>query len=256
MKKDVFICHASEDKINIVRPIASAFDAANISYWLDEAEIAWGDSITLKINDGLSRSNYVMVVLSQAFISKNWTQRELNSALNIEASSGEVKVLPLLCGDSATILQKIPLLGDKLRLEWDGNPSSIVNALLSRLGGKSINDTGIAQPKAQTRGYDIPMPTIKRGFTDLDRRKFIKESFSIINSYFKEALLKLESHYKGIQTDISDIHSEKFVCTIYINGNQAKTCKIWMGGFSQNSIAYLEGSLITDQDNSYNEIIS
>jgi hypothetical protein len=255
MKKDVFICHASEDKANIVYPIASAFTAANISYWLDEAEIAWGDSITQKVNDGLSRSNYVMVVLSQAFISKNWPQRELNSVLNTEASSGEVKVLPLICGDSMAILQKIPLISDKLYLTWNGDPSIIANALLTRLNRITSINANTAQPQ-QSQKYDIPIPNINKGFTDLDKRRFIKESLSTINSYFKEALQKLESSYQNIQTDFSDVTSQKFICTIYINGKQANQCKIWMGGLSQNSIAYSEGHIMTDSDNSYNEIIS
>lgn len=51
---DIFISHASEDKEKIVAPLTSALDAAAITYWLDSAEIGWGDSIFRKINDGLS----------------------------------------------------------------------------------------------------------------------------------------------------------------------------------------------------------
>ena len=98
-KKDIFICHASEDKEEVAIPLVKALDDAGITYWYDQAEIKWGDSITQKVNDGLKISRYVVVILSEAFISKNWPQRELNSALNIEASSKEVRVLPLLFGD-------------------------------------------------------------------------------------------------------------------------------------------------------------
>ena len=131
--KDVFICHASEDKPNVVRPLHEALKAANVSSWLDEAEIQWGDSITQKVNEGLASSRYVIVVLSEAFLNKNWPQRELNAVLNIEASSGEVKVLPLLVGES-TVLNRLPLLNDKLYLSWRGDSQPIVEALVKRLG--------------------------------------------------------------------------------------------------------------------------
>ncbi len=80
-----------------------AFEEEGIKCWVDEGEIKWGDSITQKVNDGLKISRFVIVVLSDAFIKKNWPKRELYAALNLEASSGKVKVLPLLVGDKATI---------------------------------------------------------------------------------------------------------------------------------------------------------
>ena len=86
IKKDVFICHASEDKLTIIKPLLAALDKEGITYWYDEAEINWGESIPNKVNEGLRISRYVLVVLSSFFLSKNWPQRELNSALNTESS--------------------------------------------------------------------------------------------------------------------------------------------------------------------------
>lgn len=134
--KDVFICHAREDKQMVAKPLIDALKLADVSFWFDEAEIKWGDSITQKVNEGLSMSQYVIVILSPAFISKNWPQRELYSVLNIEASFGEVKVLPLLVGtdeERRNIFQKLPLLNDKLYLTWENNARDIIDHLLSRL---------------------------------------------------------------------------------------------------------------------------
>src|SRR4030065_1402317 len=96
--KDVFICHASEDKPKIVKPLVAAFEREGISCWYDEAEVKWGESIPEKINEGLKISRYVIVVISKSFLSKNWPKRELNSALSIEASTGKERVLPLVVG--------------------------------------------------------------------------------------------------------------------------------------------------------------
>ena len=83
MYRDVFLCHAREDRAPVVRPLATALEQAGISCWYDEAEIRWGDSITQKVNDGLGISRYVIVVLSTAFLEKPWPRRELHAALNI-----------------------------------------------------------------------------------------------------------------------------------------------------------------------------
>lgn len=51
--RDIFLCHASEDKLKVVKPLVAALNEAGISYWYDEAEIKWGDSVIQKVNEGL-----------------------------------------------------------------------------------------------------------------------------------------------------------------------------------------------------------
>lgn len=139
IKWDVFICHASEDKNEVVLPLAASFREAGITYWLDEGEILWGDSVINKINDGLGRSRYVVVVLSDASVNKNWPLLELNAMMSIEAEEGNVKILPLLKGNDEVIRNirsKMILLRNKLFLKWKNNPAEIVHALKKRLVGK------------------------------------------------------------------------------------------------------------------------
>jgi len=132
MKKDIFICHASEDKTSVVRPLASALSSRGLNYWIDEAEISVGDSITEKVNEGLKVSEFVVVVLSRAFMSKNWPKRELWAVLNLEAKSGKVIILPILVGSPTevdAIVGEFPLLNDKLFLLWNGDANRVANAL-------------------------------------------------------------------------------------------------------------------------------
>ena len=134
--KDVFICHASEDKGNVVHSLVEAFKKAEISYWVDEAEIGWGDIIMQKIYRGLASSRYVIVILSVHFLKKAWAQQEFYAALNDEISSGEVKVLPLIVGSESEkneITYKFPMVKDKLYLSWDDGVENIVYRLQQRL---------------------------------------------------------------------------------------------------------------------------
>jgi hypothetical protein len=259
--RDIFICHAGEDKDDIVRPMVEAFTQAGISCWYDEAEIQWGDSITKKVNEGLAVSRYVLVVLSPAFMEKNWPQRELNAVLNQEASSGEVKVLPLLVGseeEKRQILATFPLLNDKQYLPWDGDLDNIVNSMLSRLGKEreSLPQPGSA-PTRPSPGLRIPLPRIKKQFSQRDKDLFLRSAFNVVKQYFRDALAKLDDQYEEANTNFEEVHGFKFLCTIYIRGEVANRCKIWIGGFrSSDSIAYYEGEFGIDDNNSFNDILS
>lgn len=258
--KDLFICHASEDKEEVVRPLIEAFRRANISTWYDEAEIRWGDSITEKINEGLRISRYVIVVLSPAFLLKKWPQRELNSALSIEASTGEIRALPLLVGtkkEQADIRQQYPLLNDKAHIVWSANPGHVVQHLLKRLEETTASSGRTVEISRHAEVKSIPLPKLKKQFSQRDRDLFLRQAFIKIRDYFRSALTQLERHNNEVETDVSDEGTSKFITTIYIRGEVAQRCKIWLGGLiSSDSIAYLEGRSNLDSDNSMNDWLS
>ena len=53
---DVFICHASEDKDEFVRPLAEALKSNHIEVWYDEFALYVGDSLREAIDRGLATS--------------------------------------------------------------------------------------------------------------------------------------------------------------------------------------------------------
>lgn len=91
---DVFISHASEDKDEVVRPLAVALQAAGLNVWYDEFELKIGDSLRRKIDKGIGRSRFGVVVLSQAFFGKGWPEYELDGLVT-RAVSGEQNLLPI-----------------------------------------------------------------------------------------------------------------------------------------------------------------
>ena len=78
MKRDVFLSHTSSDKLRYVRPLARKLEERGITYWLDEAEIAWGERVSMAISRGLEASRYVLVVISEEFVGRTWPQTELS----------------------------------------------------------------------------------------------------------------------------------------------------------------------------------
>jgi hypothetical protein len=77
MSYDVFISYSSEDRAALVRPLAQRLRQDGFSVWYDEFELKAGDSLTQKIDYGLSNSKVGIVVLSPSFFRKNWPRREL-----------------------------------------------------------------------------------------------------------------------------------------------------------------------------------
>ena len=94
----LFICHASEDK-PFVTKLVKVLDKHAEHVWYDSREILVGDSITEKVSDGLTKADYLVVVLSTTSVSKKWVNRELSYALNKQLSGSGFTVIPVLIED-------------------------------------------------------------------------------------------------------------------------------------------------------------
>lgn len=111
---DVFISHASEDKDEIVRPLAVALRNAGLSVWYDEFELKIGDSLRQKIDRGLAKSRFGIVVLSKSFIKKGWTNYELDGIIT-KVVSGEQVLLPIWHNiTKQEVVDFSPSIADKL----------------------------------------------------------------------------------------------------------------------------------------------
>lgn len=93
---DVFISHAWEDKEDFVDELVKEMRNCDLKVWYDTDKLKWGDSMREKIDKGLSRSKYGVVVLSPNYISENkyWTKAELNALFQVETINGKT-ILPI-----------------------------------------------------------------------------------------------------------------------------------------------------------------
>jgi hypothetical protein len=91
---DVFVSHASEDKNDVARPLADALIGRGLKVWLDERQLRIGDSLRQSIDHGLSRSTFGVVILSRAFLSKGWTNYELDGMVS-KTIAGKQRMLPV-----------------------------------------------------------------------------------------------------------------------------------------------------------------
>jgi len=111
---DVFISHASEDKEDLVRPLANALISEGLNVWFDEMTLRIGDSLRQKIDKGLANSKVGLVVLSPSFIDKGWTNYELDGIVT-RAVSGEQVLLPIWHNiTKQAVVDYSPSLADKV----------------------------------------------------------------------------------------------------------------------------------------------
>ena len=93
---DVFISHASEDKEDFVDEFVAELRKAGVKVWYDTSQIAWGDSLRKRIDDGLTKSRFGIAILSPNYIAdgKYWTKEELDGIFQMESINGKT-LLPI-----------------------------------------------------------------------------------------------------------------------------------------------------------------
>lgn len=113
---DVFISHASEDKDEIVRPLAELLRSKGFDVWYDEFQLRIGDSLRRSIDQGLAKSRFGIVVFSPAFFAKKWPEYELNGLAQKEMLGNKV-ILPIWHKvTKSEVIGYSPSLADKLAL--------------------------------------------------------------------------------------------------------------------------------------------
>lgn len=132
---DVFISHAFEDKKDFVEPLAESLRKLGARVWYDKFSLSVGDGLRKSIDEGLINSSFGVVVLSPNFLSKSWTNYELDGLLQKEFDGNKPSVLPIWHKISRQDLMKYsPSLVNKFALlSNDKTPDEIAETLLRQI---------------------------------------------------------------------------------------------------------------------------
>ncbi len=130
---DFFISHASEDK-DYALLLSNKLTEADKTVWLDTLEFTIGDSLRSKIDEGSKRSRFGVVILSQFYFTKFWTNQELSGLVAKEVNGHKI-ILPIwhkVTRDD--VLNYSPTLADKFALNSSVHTmDEIVQALLNEI---------------------------------------------------------------------------------------------------------------------------
>ncbi len=112
---DVFVSHAYEDKESFVDEFVEALRNQGLKVWYDTDKLKWGDSMREKIDRGLAKSKYGVVILSPNYIAehKYWTKAELNGLFQVETVNGKT-ILPIWHNlTKKQVVEYSPIIADR-----------------------------------------------------------------------------------------------------------------------------------------------
>lgn len=142
MQPDFFISHASEDKEKVARPLAIELKRRGFTVWFDEFELSVGDSLTERINDGLAKSRFGIVILSQSFFKKRWPKEELNGLMARSTSTTDKIILPVWHDISKEyVLKQTPILADKLATSTANGLNSVAGDIARALEAAAFSNS-------------------------------------------------------------------------------------------------------------------
>ena len=110
---DVFISHANRDKEELVEDLYKSLDKLGIQIFYDKESIEWGDNWKDNILNGVKKAEFAIIVISENFFGREWTERELKELLSRQNRNGQKLILPILKNITlGQLQQKYPSVAD------------------------------------------------------------------------------------------------------------------------------------------------
>lgn len=103
---DVFISHANRDKEDFVEDLYHSLRKLGVDIFYDKESLEWGDNWKDKILNGTKNAEFAIIVISENFFDREWTERELSEFLNRQNRNGQKLILPIIHNISVEELKK------------------------------------------------------------------------------------------------------------------------------------------------------
>lgn len=132
-KYDLFLSHANKDKESFVDGLYNSLAKLGIRIFYDKETIEWGDNWKAKVLDGVNQSEFAIIVISDNFFGREWTEKELSELLSRQNNTGQKIVLPILKNITIEQLQhKYPLLADIQVIDAEKNSTEEITILFAK----------------------------------------------------------------------------------------------------------------------------
>ena len=158
---DVFLSHASEDKNLVARPLANKLSEVGLRVWLDEAELHVGDRLREKVDEGLSKSQFGVLIVSPYFFLKEWARSELDALISKEFGGNKV-ILPVWHELSFEDVQRYsPILASRLGVSTEKGLTFVVQEIVKAIHSVG-NSSRLDQPifaGSMTKKQLLSLPT-------------------------------------------------------------------------------------------------
>jgi hypothetical protein len=130
--RDVFLCHAWDDRIGPAKELHDLLEARGVSVWFSEKDVVLGTPLLREIDKGLAKSRVGIVLVTPAFLLRvqgaGISEKELSALLARDL------LVPIVHGTTYEALRNVsPLLGSRSGLSTADDPMSVVAEKLAEL---------------------------------------------------------------------------------------------------------------------------
>lgn len=103
---DVFISHANKDKEDLVEELYQSLKKLGINIFYDKESLEWGDNWKDRILNGTKNAEFAIIIISENFFDREWTERELSEFLNRQNTNEQKIILPIIHNITTEELKK------------------------------------------------------------------------------------------------------------------------------------------------------
>lgn len=271
MSADYFISYTAAD-VQWARWIAWVLEKKQqYTTLLQDWDFAPGSNFVLEMQKAAASTSRTIAVLSPDYLRSTFVKPEWAAAVAQDPEGLQRKLVPVMVRDCTPDGLLIPIVHIKLmNLSEEAAEDALLKGLL---GGRQKPAQAPAFPGGQSPDGKAPIPfpgkegktesrplgrpsipRLKGTISDLDRARFLKQSFTIIRQYFREGVEELGKH-PAVDAEFTEISATAFTAEVFMNGKKAVRCRIWFGEmFSANQICYYEGE--DNFGNTINEALS
>jgi TIR domain len=229
-----------------------------------------GSNFVLEMQRAAAEADRTIMVLSPDYLKSQFASPEWAAAFAHDPQGLKRKLVPIMvrnCQPSGLLSSVVHIsLVDKdesaarrlllngvnserakpaQRPPFPGRPVGLVPK--SFPGPAASGSTSIAAPY---------VPNLKRVSTDVDKRRFSRQTFDVIKSHFELALDHLAQHSDAVEWNLQPNAATDFTAEVFLHGKSTCRCRVWLGGMhSSDGISYAEGQWHYET-NACNEMLS
>jgi hypothetical protein len=130
--RDVFLCHAWDDRIGAAKELHDLLEALGVSVWFSEKDVLLGSPLLREIDKGLAKSKVGIVLVTPALLRR--VQGEGIAEKELSALLARDLLVPIVHGTTYEALREVsPLLGSRSGLSTAEESMANVAAKLAEL---------------------------------------------------------------------------------------------------------------------------
>lgn len=130
--RDVFLCHAWDDRKEAAKELHDQLEASGISVWFSEKDVLLGTSLLREIDKGLAKSRIGIVLVTPSLLRR--VQNEGIAEKELSVLLARDLLVPIVHNTTYDALREVsPLLGSKSGLDTADDTMAIIAAKIAEL---------------------------------------------------------------------------------------------------------------------------